>query len=495
MPLITLMQFSDLHKRVSPEGGSSALISSIVSDLGRHSQEDEPISRPDILVVCGDIIRGAESFGSFEKSVLEVEQQYYEANVFLSKLCNEIFNGDKNKIVLVPGNHDVSWPHSIQSMEKIHISQGHRYAQFLNQPESNIRWSWNDMSFFKIADSSLYKQRLLPFSKFYSTFYNSKRKYLLDPDQQHDIFEFPEYKIIIAGLNSCFRNDHLNNIGMIHPDCMAKCHSYVNEEKYKDWLKIAVWHHGIHGVPGKSDFMSPGAVQFLIDKGFQIGMYGHKHQGDIFEVKFCADQSRKMLLVGCGTLCASQQDIPLGETRQYNLIEIGHPLMIKIHLRKTAEQPDGLPIWMAGNIKQNQDRSYIEFPLKTLLSFNKHKKGETDVSQEPGLFETLEEAQDLISQRDFKAALKRLKTLKQENAFVRRLTIECLFNLELDDDIIEYIDVPRNVLEFTYTAEALWRKRRFVDLKNLINKLRENEDIADSPTFKRMESKLADRGV
>lgn len=105
MSIVTIMQFSDLHKRASTLDSNKALISSIVSDIARYNKEETPILKPDMLVVCGDIIRGS-------LSTQEIEQQYTEANDFLSQLCDELFNGDKQRIVIVPGNHDVSWPHS-----------------------------------------------------------------------------------------------------------------------------------------------------------------------------------------------------------------------------------------------------------------------------------------------------------------------------------------------------------------------------------------------
>lgn len=119
MSIVTIMQFSDLHKSASAFDSDNALISSIVSDIARYQTEETPISKPDILVVCGDIIRGSESYVNFDSSILEIKQQYKDANDFLNKLCNRLFDGDKNKIVIIPGNHDVSWPQSQKSMEKL----------------------------------------------------------------------------------------------------------------------------------------------------------------------------------------------------------------------------------------------------------------------------------------------------------------------------------------------------------------------------------------
>lgn len=254
MSQVTIMQFSDLHMRASALDSNKALVSSIFSDIARHDKEDTPILEPDILVVCGDVIRGSGSSVDFELSTQEIKQQYNKANDFLTQLCNELFNGDKQRIVMVPGNHDVSWPHSQKSMEKLENFDSN-FIDLCKTPTSNIRWSWKGHSYYKISDDDFYNQRFHPFSEFYKKFYNNQRKYSLKPEEQYDVFEFPEYKMLFVGFNSCFRNDHLNNIGMIHSECMVNCHSSINQEKYNDWLKIAVWHHGVHGFPTRSDFM------------------------------------------------------------------------------------------------------------------------------------------------------------------------------------------------------------------------------------------------
>jgi len=122
MTQITIMQFSDLHKGVSALDSSKTLVSSIVSDVDRYHKDDIPISKPDILVVCGDIIQGVHTpgfSGDFEKAIQEVEYQFKKANEFLVLTCNKLFDGKRERVIIVPGNHDVSWPHSQKSMEMV----------------------------------------------------------------------------------------------------------------------------------------------------------------------------------------------------------------------------------------------------------------------------------------------------------------------------------------------------------------------------------------
>lgn len=488
MSQLAIMQLSDLHRKISAFPTNKAFVSSIVSDIARYTSEEIPVSKPNILVVCGDIVQGSNRTASFEESTQEIEQQYDEATDILNQLSTVLFGGDKQRIVIIPGNHDVSWPHSRKSMERLKGNDPN-LAELCRRLQGDVRWNWEDFSFYMISDHDLYDQRFALFAKFYATFYNNQRNYSLIPEKQYDVFEFPKYETLLVGFNSCFWNDHLNPIGMIHPECIADCHSYIAQEKFEDWLKIAVWHHDVHGFPMRSDFMDERTVQFLIDKGFQIGLHGHLHKDEIFELRFSADQSLKMLVFGCGSLSAPRQGIPLGMSNQYSIIEIDRPSnSLRYHIRKAVEQPPELPIWMPGNIRQNKDKSYIDVRLE------EHVAREQKMPPKSVLLKELVEIEYLIGEKDYAQALAKLKPLNQQNPFVRRLTIECLWQLDMDNELISFIKEPNTVIEFTYFSEALWRKNRIQELRDLVEKLGSNLGIANSEPFKRIKKKLIDRG-
>jgi hypothetical protein len=458
-----------------------------VSDIGRYARGETTISKPDILIVCGDIAQGSVSQND------EIEKQYKEAHAFLNQLCQAIFNGDKSRIIIVPGNHDVSWPHSKRSMAKLENAD-YGMVKLLKEPRNFVRWNWEDFSCYRISDYDLYNQRFLPFSKFYSAFYDNKREYSLKPEEQFDLFEIPDKEMLFVGFNSCFCNDHLNQIGMINPECMAACHSRISKEKYESWTKVAVWHHGLHGVPTESDFMDERTMQFLIDKGFTIGLHGHQHKSDFFSVRFSADYSQKMLVFGCGTISAPKEDLPFGETRQYSIIEVFPDCSrVRFHVRKGVDQPPGLHVWLPGNIRQNGDKSYMDIPIDRAIYVGKEKRAKAFVEQQE-MLKKLTEAEDLVARKEYGIALDKLKPLRQDNPFVRRLIVECLFQLEKDEDIIQYIKEPTTLTEFTYFCEALWRRRELATLRECVGKHRKNPEIAASEQLKRIDSKLRDSG-
>lgn len=485
MPKVTLMQFSDLHKSASVYDTNKALVSSLMSDMKRHSKELVVVPRPEILIVCGDIVQGSES------SEEEIESQYEEAMDLLERLCERIFEGDRSRVVIVPGNHDVSWPQSKKSMERIEKYEP-KFAKLMKEPRNNVRWNWEDGNYYKVSYPDAYNKRFLPFATFYASFYEDKRRYSLEPDRQYDIFEFPEQEALVVGFNSCFCNDHLNQGGLINPECIADCHTPLVSRKYDKWTKIAVWHHGIRAIPNEPDFMDERIVQFMIDKGFRIGLHGHQHRTDFFDVKFSADYCQRMLVLGCGTLLAPNGDLPLGETRQYSLIEFDKT-RLRFHVRKGVNQPPDMPIWMPGNIRQSGDRSYMEVVTGQFAASGEvlEDKGETTLME---LFKDLGKAEELIAGKEHKKALEILRGLNQSNPFVKRLTIECFFYLEMDKEIVENVKSPTTPTEFVHLSEALWRLRDYPALRKLVEELQNTPSIANSEQFKRIEAKLKDKG-
>lgn len=111
MGKINILQISDLHRGRDNQVRNPALLDSISTDLRYNIPEVEKI---DIIVVCGDIVQGVRSADITR--VTEIDTQYGEASDFLTQLCDELVRGDKERVVIVPGNHDVSWPHSENSM-------------------------------------------------------------------------------------------------------------------------------------------------------------------------------------------------------------------------------------------------------------------------------------------------------------------------------------------------------------------------------------------
>ncbi|ODS31957.1 MAG: hypothetical protein SCARUB_02930 [Candidatus Scalindua rubra] len=171
---VSILHISDLHRSKDSLITNNALLSSLINDKEKYTTSENPlIKAPDIIIVCGDIIRGSTNI---DNSVREVKEQYGEAINFLADLANNFLDGNKDRIILIPGNHDVDWKFSRDSMakidnKKVFNSNNQLKTDYLKQAinqNSDIRWSWEELSFYKIEDHNMYDKRFKAFTNFYN---------------------------------------------------------------------------------------------------------------------------------------------------------------------------------------------------------------------------------------------------------------------------------------------------------------------------------------
>ncbi len=64
-------------------------------------------SQPSFVVVSGDIINGSNEQDAV-KAREEMRAQYQVASQFLVGLCGVFFDGCRDRVIIVPGNHGMS---------------------------------------------------------------------------------------------------------------------------------------------------------------------------------------------------------------------------------------------------------------------------------------------------------------------------------------------------------------------------------------------------
>ena|SRR5437899_1650022 len=118
---VSILHISDLHRDPGNPISNEALLDSLENDRRRYSGEENPAVRsPDIIVVSGDVIQGVSPGTSEPEKKLQA--QYGEALSFLNDLTKRFLGGDKRRIVVVPGNHDVSACHFAGSVKRIDLA-------------------------------------------------------------------------------------------------------------------------------------------------------------------------------------------------------------------------------------------------------------------------------------------------------------------------------------------------------------------------------------
>lgn len=444
--IISILHVSDLHRSKENPLTNNALLSSLINDQENYTQfEGHKIKSPDIIIVSGDVIRGSTNM---EQSEIETADQYIEAEEFLISLANKFLNGDKEKIIIIPGNHDINWKSSIQSMNKLDVqdSMKSQYVKNVVNGAADVRWSWKDFSFYQIKDKDEYNNRLAPFCEFYNRFYDHKRTYDIKPEKQYDIYDYPELNIVIIAFNSCYNNDHLRFVGDIHPACIADANIEIKKFKKKGRLVLGTWHHNTKGLPYEDNYMDTGKLKNFIDSGITVGFHGHQHKTELIQDYNDVTQQKRIIIFSAGTLCGGPSELPTGNSRQYNIIEIdwddeADSIKVALNVReKTNTSTFENPIWAQGRIDSNLISRYS-------IDIAKPNKPDNDF--------LLLELEQLIRDNKLEESKKMIDILDAKDGYVRKYIAEYLLKSEDNEFAIKIFSVPQTEEEAVILLTAL----------------------------------------
>ncbi|MBK8086733.1 MAG: metallophosphoesterase [Chitinophagaceae bacterium] len=465
---ISILHISDLHRSKGCEISNVALLSSLINDKDKYSVSETPkIQAPDIIIVSGDIIRGSNKPDGSEE---EVQIQYNEAISFLNDLTNSFLGGNKKRIVIIPGNHDVDWKFSKESMDKIDSSKifdekNNFKWEYLNDSinqNSKTRWSWKDLSFYKITDTDKYNRRLEAFANFYNVFYEGKRNYSISPKEQYDIFDYPEFSLTITAFNSCYNNDHLRFVGDINSECIANVNLKLRDLQKKGRLILSTWHHNTKGLPYDSNYMDNSRLKNFIDSGIALGFHGHQHKTELIHEFSDVIEQKKIIVFSAGTLCGGPTELPVGNNRQYNIIEIENInenpcLQVTLHVReKTDSSPLDNPIWTAGRIDSKNISHYTLEIEKPNLSDNNS---------------ILLEIEKLMNENKYSDAKKALLTLDINSDYVKKFLVECILQTEDFDLALKVLTDPQSDEEIITVLNAAIQSANKPQMKEVAEKI------------------------
>ena len=450
----TVLHISDLHR----DSGSAITTDSLLESLRRDGERytADGIPAPDLAVVSGDIVYGVTSDGPDADSLLK--KQYVEATIFLTKLADMLFHGNRERVILVPGNHDISHPHVLRATESTAIpaeaSQRALLASQLSEDNSTWRWVASDFALRRLVDQDMYRRRLEPYAEFYADFYAGKRTFSLDPSKQFAVHEMADLGLVVAGLSSCCDNDLFNRPGRIHPDCVAGATRAVAEHVRSGLVALAVWHHNLAGGPKDTDYVDADVLQSLIDGGFVIGLHGHQHRPQFLEHRFTADRKMAISVVSAGTLCGGPKTLPSGRMRSYNLIVLDAELKTgTVHVREMKNTGFGLPVWGA---------AYVDEFSGPSMTFG------IEIRPRPAsMIQATVEAAELMQKGDLAGAYALAKR-HPEDGVARRVAVEALTRLEDWAEILIFCSPPRSAPEFIALAGALYEAGKKSDLAMLL---------------------------
>ena len=334
MENFAIMHISDLHRSPRDSISNDELISALVRDRDRYVHEDPSIKAPQAIVVSGDLIQGVplrtEDFAD------RIEEQYAVAEEFLDELVRRFLEGDRSRLIMVPGNHDVDWNTAFSAFVSVPTEEfpGDLRSE-LYAEDSLLRWDWKTQTLYRIENPDLYDQRLDAFWHFFDRFYEGVPG-LMTVQNPCDVrfFSLCDDRIGLAAYNSCHGNDCFAFHGMIRQESIARSDLDLNDSGKVYDLRMAVWHHNTEGSPYRTDYMDADVVRGMIGRGFRLGLHGHQHKAQATAQEIRLPDQERMAVVSAGSLCAGADDLPVGTHRQYNVLEIdGDFCSVRTHVR------------------------------------------------------------------------------------------------------------------------------------------------------------------
>ena len=286
--ILHILHLSDIH--LNSISDANQYRNQLETDLIKELK----INKLDYVVISGDITN---------QSI----QDEYNAAVVMIKGLIQRFKLDINNVIIIPGNHDLNWDISRKAYK------------FTDNPPNPLpigHIKAGDVGVL-LKDESLYRERFINFSNYlYKELFDTD--YPLNYVDQAILYPNIKDKILFLGLNSCWEIDHHEpnqKRANINTDAFSRAIQQILDEKYDDWLKIAVWHHPVNGDEAlvNSDF-----IEQLVVHGFQICMHGHIHEAIEMYSKY--DEKRGIHIVGAGTFGAQIGDQNAGVPLQYNLL-------------------------------------------------------------------------------------------------------------------------------------------------------------------------------
>lgn len=325
----TILHLSDLHRSKADPIRNDELISALVGDRDRYANESPSIPAPDAITVTGDLVHGAalgaDGYGA------DLDEQYAVAEEFLENLSEQFLDGDRGRLVVVPGNHDIDWNGAKAAMRPAEENEiPHRFTLHNCTAGSNLRWDWRGRQIYKIVEPELYERRLFRFDQLVERFYAGVE---IVSTPLFRIHELDQGRICVVAFNSCYGNDCFTLQGRIEEGAIAKAHLALRERRPA--LAVAAWHHNIERPPPAIDYMDPVAVAEMIGKGFRLGLHGHQHRAAATHRYVRLPDEERMAVISAGSLCADGSDLPTGVNRQYNVIQIADDFhSARVHVRE-----------------------------------------------------------------------------------------------------------------------------------------------------------------
>lgn len=468
---LRLLHLSDLHRTGDDPLTNSELLNGIGLDLGQMAQLGDDFTKPDAIVVSGDLVQGVSSSSPTPEE--ELERQNQEALRFLSDLADSFVAGDRARVIILPGNHDVERATAKKAMERVEAGKEPRnLGKELTKTSTRYRWCWRDRCVYEIVDLELYDKKLDAYRKTATSFYEGVA-FPIDFDAARPWNHFPiSDDVLITAFDNCQHIDGFRFAASVHPKDVADANIALGKASMSPKLKIATWHHNINGPPLKNDYLDADELCSMLNSGYRIGLHGHQHLPDAVPFSLHTSSDQKMAVVSVGSLGASDADIAPGCRQQFSVLAIDvQQSSGRLWIREMISRG----VFGPGRIRSRSSEIYADIewtpaPIVPIVRTSNH--GGIVV-------ETADKIELLLAEKKPQQALPLIKKYQESlGSYGRSLQIRCL---QLDEawlDLVNLLTPPRSIEETTYLVKAHMTLKQSAEALATIDRASEAEVIS-----------------
>nr|WP_239063199.1 metallophosphoesterase [Streptomyces sp. SID13031] len=216
--------------------GVDSLASALVRDLAGLS---EPIPPIDLIILSGDIT---------ERSL---KPEYEQALAFIDVLCQQTGLG-RDRVVVVPGNHDVSWHKS-----KIYFEECAEEG---------------------VAPKRPYTKKWSRYQEFVAALHGATA---FTEEQPYRLHSFEDLRVVVAAFNSTIQESHVedDHYGLCGREQLHWFNDRLGE--IDDVLRIGVVHHNPRrgDVADNENLQDADQLTRIVGPRLDVLLHGHTHAG------------------------------------------------------------------------------------------------------------------------------------------------------------------------------------------------------------------------
>lgn len=274
----------------------------LISEFGSNSANFAQDHRRFVLVVSGDL------------TYQGTEDEFERVHEFLVVLC-ESLTLSRDRVILVPGNHDVHWPSAKENARK----RFDNYLVFLHN----------------FYGEDLFRERY-PLVK-WDLRVNGTRP---APEELIAIYHWDG--LSVAGLNSCVYETEQHHYGFVGGKQLDNLKRLLDQSAgAASDLRVAVLHHHLHPFPEPilsrtdpeiwmdlSTIRDAGLVERRLEKlGFDLVLHGHKHKPQLRETLVHEQAVSKalpprMFVCGAGSAGVDASELEHATSNHYAMLEL-----------------------------------------------------------------------------------------------------------------------------------------------------------------------------